>query len=71
MSIELRNRVLLSILFRFNTCQQIGIALDETVTEQDLDDIMWIFRAKTNIAKVFPIPIQYTSNVSYTTYIAN
>lgn len=30
----------------------VGIALDETVTEQDLDDLMWTFGSKSNINKL-------------------
>lgn len=29
-------------------CQQLGVSLDETVTERDLDDLLWVFGCESS-----------------------
>jgi len=40
------------INLRYYPDDSVGVALDETVTEQDLDDLLWVFGGKTTAAQV-------------------
>ncbi len=31
---------------------QVGVALDETTTESDLDDLFWVFKSQARLSKV-------------------
>lgn len=35
-------------------CRQLGVSLDETVTERDLDDLLWVFGCESSaVCKFF------------------
>ncbi|OXA57927.1 Glycine dehydrogenase (decarboxylating), mitochondrial [Folsomia candida] len=40
------------INLRYFSDGTVGVALDETINEKDLDDLLWIFGGKTNLAKL-------------------
>lgn len=41
-------------------CQQLGVSLDETVSERDLDDLLWVFGCESSavclLLFIFGIP---------------
>lgn len=32
-------------------CQQLGVSLDETVSERDLDDLLWVFGCESSAVR--------------------
>lgn len=44
---------------------QLGLSLDETITEKDLDDLLWIFGCESSaVSKVLVIALQIQSRNS-------
>lgn len=39
---------------------QVGVALDETTTESDLDDLFWVFKSQARLSKVL-----FVNNMNY------
>lgn len=35
----------------FNLYTQLGVSLDETVTERDLDDLLWVFGCESSAVR--------------------
>ena len=33
-------------------CQQLGVSLDETVSERDLDDLLWVFGCESSAVRL-------------------
>lgn len=44
-------RVMLLLNFFLTLCQQLGVSLDETVTERDLDDLLWVFGCESSAVR--------------------
>lgn len=43
--------LLLKIYFKILLIPQLGVSLDETVTERDLDDLLWVFGCESSAVR--------------------
>lgn len=52
-------------------CQQLGVSLDETVSERDLDDLLWVFGCESSaVGLLFFCILSLTASLSIALVVA-